>query len=53
MKDKKIEAWRKKAINVLESLEDEDLKKAIRVLRDGKGYLTTTMPIRVIFYEDL
>lgn len=48
-----MEKWRKKAIQALEKQNDKDLFKAIKILRDGKGYLTTTMPIRVIFYEDL
>ncbi len=29
-----------------------ELKKAIKILRDGKGYLTADDPKRIIFYDD-
>ena len=50
---KAMEEWRKKAIDYLKKSDDQDIKKAIKVLLEGKGFLTSRLPIMVIFYRDL
>lgn len=48
-----MEEWRKKAIEQLEKANDSDMEKAIKILREGKGYLTSESPIQVVFYRDM
>lgn len=48
-----MEKWRKKAIETLKKANDKDLEKAIKVLTDGKGFLTESLPIQIIFFKDL
>ena len=48
-----MEKWRKKAIDQLKKAKDKDLEKAIKILTDGKGYLTSIIPIQIVFYKDL
>jgi hypothetical protein len=31
----------------------EELRKVIRILRDGQGYLTKEKPVKVVFYSEL
>jgi len=51
--DKKEKDWRKKAIEYLEESDDPDIRKAIIILRDGKGYLTCCAPIMIKFFCEL
>jgi hypothetical protein len=48
-----MEKWREKAIKYLEQSKDEEIKKAIDVLKKGQGYLISKTPTRVIFYSDI
>lgn len=48
-----METWQKKAIEWLKKAPDKDLEKAIKVLKEGKGVLTSELPIRIIFFKDL
>ena len=48
-----MEDWRQKAIDQLKKSDDPDIEKAIRILTDGKGFLTSELPIMIIFFKDL
>jgi len=48
-----MEDWRKKAIDYLKQSFDPEMANAIKALQDGKGYLTSTVPVRIVFYEDM
>ena len=48
-----MEEWRAKAIKHLKKSRDPDMQKAIRVLREGKGFLTSVRPIQIVFYEEM
>ena len=48
-----IEPWRKKTIDFLNQSKDPEVRKAIKVLKEGKGYLTHILPTRIIFYSDI
>lgn len=48
-----MESWRKKAIDYLEKSTDEEIKKAIIPLKEGKGWLTHYAPIMIKFYSDI
>lgn len=48
-----MEKWRKKAIDQLKKANDKDLEKAIKILTDGKGYLTSLLPIQIVYFKDL
>jgi hypothetical protein len=45
-----MEKWREKAIKILLQ---HDCHAAVKVLRDGKGYLINKCPTQVVFYEDI
>lgn len=51
--EQNMEKWRKKAIDQLKKAKDKDLEKAIKILTEGKGYLTSIIPIQIVFFEDL
>lgn len=54
--------WENRIINILENLIIENkineqelisIKNAIKVFKDGKGYLTNKQPIQIFFFSDL
>ena len=48
-----MEDWREKAIECLKQSSDPEMANAIKALQEGKGYLTSTTPVRIVFYEDM
>lgn len=46
-----LERWRERAIKILSQYTGTE--NAVMVLEDGKGFLTSNLPIKIIFYEDL
>lgn len=48
-----MERWREKAIDQLKKSSDPQIQIAIRILTEGKGYLTCQLPIQIIFFKDI
>ena len=48
-----LEIQRQEQLNRPDAPEIAELKKVIRILREGQGYLTKAMPKRMVFFKEL